>query len=264
MLSDGRQSADFIKVLHPTLQKAGFPGVHITCCDATGWKNQSIMTTALKAAGVEDMIGVITSHTYTSKIEGTQPTTRKVWESEYADLGSPWSTEWFTPGTNGTKGDGFTWAGHLHTALTTGNVSAYLWWVATQDKATNNNNNEKLILVYGGNYTVAKRFWAFAQYSRTVRPGAVRIGVSDASNLQTTAFVNVDGTVAVTVINSGAAAAPVSISGIKAVSARGWITDTANDMAPVNVTVGTDGSLGGFSVPALGMGSLVISKGSDK
>lgn len=261
MLSDGQQSADFIKVLHPTLQKAGLPGVHITCCDATGWKNQSIMTTALKAAGVEDMLGVITSHTYTSKIDGTQPTTRKVWETEYADLGSPWSTAWLTPGTNGTKGDGYTWAGNVHTALTTGNVSAYLWWVATQDKATNGNNNEKLILVDGGDYVVAKRFWVFAQYSRAVRPGAVRIAISDTGTLRTTAFLNLDGTIAVVAINSDTSPAAVSIAGAKATSARAWITDPANDMTLVNVTTGSDGSVAGLSVPGLGMGSIVISTG---
>ncbi len=183
-------------------------------------------------------------------------------ETEYADLGGRWSTEWFTPGTNGTKGDGFTWAGHIHTALTTGNVSAYLWWVATQDKATNGNNNEKLILVDGGDYVVAKRFWAFAQYSRTVRPGAVRIGVSDAGNLRTTAFLNRDGSIAVNVINSDSSTAPVTISGIKVTNAKAWITDVSNDMTLVNVTVGTDGTLEGFSVPGRGMGSVVISAAS--
>ncbi|KAH8883680.1 glycoside hydrolase [Thozetella sp. PMI_491] len=261
MLSNGRQSADFIKILHPTLQKAGLSSVRIACCDATGWKNQSIMTTALKEAGVEDLLGIVTSHAYTSGIDGPQPTTLKVWQTEYADLGSAWSTGWFTPGTNGTKGDGYTWAGHLHTALAAGNVSAYLWWVATQDKATNNNNNEKLILVDGGDYFIAKRFWAFAQYSRAVRPGAVRVGISDTGSLRATAFVNTDGTIAVVTINSGTEAAEVSISGVKATSARGWITDGDNDMTAVNVTTRSDGSLGGLWVPGHGVGSLVVSIG---
>lgn len=121
MQSTGQQSADFIKVLYPTLQKAGLSNVSITCCEATGWQAQSTMTTALKNAGVESMVGVITAHTYTSGISGTQPTSRKVWETECSDLSGGWSTAWYT---NGAAGDGFTWANNIYTGLTTGNVSA--------------------------------------------------------------------------------------------------------------------------------------------
>lgn len=41
MRSDGRQAADFIKVLRPTLDKAGYTNVKITCCDAGGWSHQN-------------------------------------------------------------------------------------------------------------------------------------------------------------------------------------------------------------------------------
>lgn len=121
MQSNGQQSAEFIKVLHPTLEKAGFSNVSITCCEATGWSAQSQMTTALKSAGVEDMVGVITGHTYTSGINGPQPTRNKVWETECSDLSGGWSTAWYS---NGGAGDGFTWANNIYTGLTTGNVSA--------------------------------------------------------------------------------------------------------------------------------------------
>lgn len=79
------------------------------------------MTLALKEAGVEDLIGVITAHTYTSMINSTLPTTRKVRETETSDLSGKWSTAWYT---NGAAGDGFTWANNICTGLTTGNVSA--------------------------------------------------------------------------------------------------------------------------------------------
>lgn len=279
MQSNGQQSADFIKVLHPTLEKAGFSNVSINCCEATGWNAQSQMTTALKSAGVEDMVGVITGHTYSSGINGPQPTRNKVWETECSDLSGGWSTAWYS---NGGSGDGFTWANNIYTGLTTGNVSACkfsqtptpkprrpginhpitdLWWVGTQDKATNNNNNEKLILVDNGDYTVSKRFWAFAQYSRTVRPKAVRVGVSGGSNLRSTAFLNADGSIAVNIINSGGAAAQLSIAGTKASAAKGWTTDNTNDMTALEVEVGEDGTVSGVSVPARGLVSLVISTG---
>lgn len=103
MLSNGTQSASFIRVLHPTLQKANLSHVHIACCDATGWQVQINMTKDLVAEGVEPLIGVITSHPYTSAIDSTQPTTKKVWETEYSDLLGGWSTDWYT---SGRLGDG--------------------------------------------------------------------------------------------------------------------------------------------------------------
>ncbi|KAH8907287.1 glycoside hydrolase [Coniochaeta sp. PMI_546] len=259
MQSTGQQSADFIKVLYPTLQKAGLSNVSITCCEATGWQAQSTMTTALKNAGVESMIGVITAHTYTSGISGTQPTSRKVWETECSDLSGGWSTAWYT---SGAAGDGFTWANNIYTGLTTGNVSAYLWWVATQDKATNNNNNEKLILVDNNNYTVSKRFWAFAQYSRTIRPKAIRVGISGGSNLKSTAFLNADGSIAVNVINSGTGAVTLSVAGTNATAAKGWKTDSSNDMTEISAAIGTDGTVSGVTVPGRGLTSVVISTAS--
>jgi len=255
MVSNGLQSADFIKILHPTLQRANLSDVQITCCDATGWSAQTTMTNDLKAAGVEPLIGVMTSHPYSSAITRPLPTSQKVWETEYSDLAGKWSTAWYT---TGASGDGYTWANHIYTGLTTGNVSAYLWWVATQDRETNGNNNEKLILVDGGNYFVSKRFWAFAQYSRTVRPGAVRVGVLGGTSLRSTAFINADGSAVVNVINTGSSAAALSIAGLKATAARAWITDESNDMTAAVPVVGSDGSVGGVTVPGRGLVSLVI------
>ncbi len=282
MEMDGTQAADFVKVLHPTLQANGLGGrVHIACCDATGWATQRNMTRDLAAAGAAPLVGVVTSHIYTSKIDRPLATDSKVWQTETADLGGHWSTAWFSAAAaaaNNTKlaaGDGLTWARNIHTGLTAGNVSAYLWWVATQDAETNGNNNEKLVLVdsAAGNYTVAKRLWAFAHYSRAARPGAVRLGVGMAavggaplsSGVYATAFRNVDGAVAVVVVNEGAeeVRAVVDVAGTasaKRFAAQAWVTDEARDMASVDgsLAVATDGTVGGVVVPAHGMASVVI------
>lgn len=259
MLMDGSQAADFIKILHPTLEKNNLSDVQIACCDATGWKAQQQITRDMVAAGAEPLLGVVTGHTYSSGISGTQPTSLRVWETECSDLKGHWSTAWDS---DGGAGDGLTWAMNIYTGLTTGNVSAYLWWVGTQDPAmNNNNNNEKLVLVDKDTYTVSKRFWAFAQYSRTVRPGAWRLDMlNDASNLKTTAFQNKDLTMAVNIINTGASATPVVISNtlIPARSAQAWVTDNTRDMDAVEVTVNSDGTVGGLSVPARSMVSLII------
>jgi O-glycosyl hydrolase len=248
------QAADFVKVLHPTLAASNMSHVAIACCEATGWAAQSQYTQQLRSAGVEAMVGVVTAHTYTSGISGTQPTSRTVWETECSDLSGGWSTAWYG---SGGSGDGYVWANNIYTGLTAGNVSAYLWWVGTQAGATNNNNNEKLILVNGQDYQVSKRLWAYAQYSRTARPGAVRVGASGGSGLRTTAFVNVDGKVAVNVINTGTGAASVSISGVNGTSVQAWLTDNTHDMNLTAASIAS-GTVSG-SVPGRGMVSFVVS-----
>lgn len=124
MQVNANQAADFIKILHPTLESNNLSHVAISCCEATGWNTQSQYTQQLKSAGVENLLGIITGHTYTSGIGGPQPTTRKVWETECSDLSGGWSTSWYS---YGGAGDGYTWANNIYTGLTTGNVSAYLW-----------------------------------------------------------------------------------------------------------------------------------------
>ena len=130
--------------------------------------------------------------------------------------------------------------------------------MGTQDRATNNNNNEKLILVEKDSYQVSKRLWAFAQYSRTVRPGAVRVDATGGSGLRTTAFVNADGKVAVNVINTGGAAASVSIAGTNGASVQAWVTDNTHDMDLTDASVADDGTITG-SVPSRAVVSFVIS-----
>jgi O-glycosyl hydrolase len=242
MQSSGTQAAEFIKVLRPTLDRNNMTDVGINCCEATGWSVASQHASQIASAGAESMVYAITSHEYTSRISGTMRTTRRVWQTEYSDLNSGWSTAWYS---NGGTGDGFTWANTVFNGVVNSNLSAYIFWEGVQDRATNNNNNEKLILVDGQSYTVSKRLWAFAQF-RIVRPGAVRIGASGGSNLKSSAFLNADGSLAVVIINSGTGTQSVSLgltgSMLTSPTVKAWYTDNTHDMSEVAVTVAADGT----------------------
>lgn len=125
MLSSGTQAASFITVLAPTIKAAGL-NVQITCCDSEGWSDQVTATAQLIAAGVESDLGVITSHSYTSNPSSPIATTRKVWQTENADLNDAFYPDnWYL---NGGQNEGMTWATKIWTSLTTANVSAYLYW----------------------------------------------------------------------------------------------------------------------------------------
>jgi hypothetical protein len=133
MLVNPAQAVDFFKILRPTLNKAGHEDVSIACCETTGFQPQVPYTQQLNS--VASPIDVITYHTYSSGISGPQPTKLKAWQTEASDLSGRWSTAWYQ---SGGAGDGYTWANNIWTGLVTGNLSAYLFWEGTQDRATNN------------------------------------------------------------------------------------------------------------------------------
>ncbi|CAK7234433.1 hypothetical protein SEUCBS140593_008940 [Sporothrix eucalyptigena] len=286
----GAMAADFIKILKPALEEKGFGDqVKIACCDATGWGTQRNMSRDILAdKDAAPLVDVFTTHLYTSKIDSPLPSAgQHAWMSEYADLGGNWSTNWFSANAsahNDTKamaGDGLTWARNIHTGLTTGNLSAFLWWVATQDTATNGNNNEKLVLVDDANntYTVAKRLWAFAQFSRAARPGAVRVGVdvapltsackpakpddtaaATASPLRTIGFLNANGDVSTVIINDSAEDVAVDVdTGAKnAVNAEVWVTDASRDLERLPSIITLEGRVDVQKVPAHGVLSVIV------
>jgi len=153
-----------------------------------------------------------------------------------------------------------TWANNIYSAITSGNVSAYLYWIGAQDRSSN--TNSKMIRVVGGKIEPSKRLWAMANWSRFVRPGAVRVGASG-SGVRTSAFRNVDGSVAVQVINSGgerAVTVSVSGGGFVAGNVTAWVTDNTRDCSVIQATVDEKGKVSG-SVPARSMVTFVLRQG---
>ncbi|KAJ7364633.1 glycoside hydrolase [Mycena albidolilacea] len=252
MNSNGQQAADFIKVLSPTLAAAGLK-TKITCCDSEGWNNQITMTNAINSAGALNLLGVVTSHAYSSAVSGTINTPTNVWETEYADLSDPvLPNNWFS---NGGAGEGFTWANRIFDGIVNSRLSAYLYWIGAEPGTT----NSALILTSGTTVTPSKRLWAFAQWSRYVRPGAVRLGTSGSgTNLKFSAFKNPDGSVSVQVLNNGGAAAAIKVatSGFTATSVQAVVSAQGTDLAGLPATL--SGGIASASVPAHGMVTFIL------
>ncbi|KAI0892748.1 glycoside hydrolase family 30 protein [Annulohypoxylon nitens] len=253
MRFSGSQAADFIKVLHPTLEKANLSTVGINCCDTEGWGSQASMLGQLTS--VDSLISTITAHSYTSSPGSPMNTRHRVWQTEAADLNGQWQGGWYS---SGGAGDGMTWANSIYTAIANANASGYLYWIGAQTGVT----NSKLIRIDGDNVSPSKRLWAFGQWSRFVRPGAVRVGVQGASSgLRTAAFQNVDGSVAVQFINSGGSAANVQVKagggdGFNPSAATAFITDNSHDISDFNVSL-SDGTAV-VSVPGRAMMTVVL------
>ncbi|KAK7017656.1 glycoside hydrolase [Favolaschia claudopus] len=252
MNSNGQQAADFIKVLSPTLAAAGL-STKITCCDSEGWSNQVTMTNAISAAGALNLVGVITSHAYSSPVSGTINTPTNVWQTEYADLsGALQPNNWYS---NGGAGEGFTWANHIYDGIVNSRLSAYLHWIGAEPGTT----NSALILTSGTTVTASKRLWAFAQWSRYVRPGAVRLGTSGSgSNLKFSAFKNPDGTISVQVLNNGGSAAAINVaaSGFTISTVQAFVSAQGTDLSGLTATLSN--GVASASVPAHGMATFML------
>ncbi|GAW22300.1 hypothetical protein ANO14919_118360 [Xylariales sp. No.14919] len=249
MNSNGAQAADFINVLYATLQAANLSSqVGIGCCESEGWGNQVNMVNAIKSAGAESKLAMVTTHTYTGGSNSPMNTKVPVWLSEQCDLNGGWTTAWYS---YGGAGEGYTWANNIYNAVTGTQVSGYLYWEGVQWPSPN--TNEKMVKVDQQspyNIEVSKRLWAFANWSRFVRPGAVRVATSGGSGVKSAAFKNVDGSIAIVVISTGGSASNVSVkvSGADTgtiTQATAWVTDASHDCAQTTVSLATDGTLSG-------------------
>jgi glucosylceramidase len=226
MIASGTQAADFIKILDNTLRAKGL-SLNIVCCDAEGWQHGNAMLTDIsRDATAFGALDVASSHGYTSP--PTQPftqTAKPVWETEWADF-NPYNPAW----DDGSAAAGYTWAQRIMTALTAANASAFLhWWGASASTA-----NSGLIQLVGNTVNISARLWAFAGYSRYIRPGATRIAASTPDgNLKTAAFRNTNGSLAIVVLNASTSATTMSFTlpntGVSSGTATPHLTNAANN-----------------------------------
>jgi O-glycosyl hydrolase len=208
-----------------------------TCRDGNGydyghwlWKDQT-------AWNAFDIFGV---HEYDSQIAYAWPAdvnggvrNKEVWQTEMSGV-----RYWPEEGPSTHIQNGVAVAGWIHSALTVGEASAWLYWWY---EAYYQNDNEGLALIQGSS-TIAKRYFTMGNYSKFVRPGYVAVEVVGNSNANVliSAYKGTDGTVVVVAINKGTAAVtvPIAITG-----------GTAPTMMTPNVTSSTDNLVAKTAVP---------------
>ncbi|RYP10563.1 hypothetical protein DL765_008067 [Monosporascus sp. GIB2] len=249
MQSGANEAASFIPILYNTLEKQGFGNVSIACCDAMGWNTQRTMTQGLISQGVEKYLGYITSHMYTGDPNSPINTRLKTWQTEGADLNSRWCATWYS---NGGLCEGMTWANKIHTGLASANLSAYIYWQGVE--VNQFQASSYLVASDGKVVTPSGRLWAFAMWSRFVRPGAYRVATSGSvSSTGVTAFRNTDGSAVVVFLNNGGGqqSVRVSFNGFAPAVAEAYVTDNSRSM--VSTSAALSGGAVTVSVPARGM-----------
>jgi len=224
-----------------------------SCSNGGGYDYGHVMAADTTAWGAFDILGV---HEYDSQsavawpsdVNGGKPN-KEVWQTEMS--GVKW---WPQQGPSCDIANGVAVAGWIHSALTVGQASAWLWWWY---QASGTDDNEGLLLKSGSTAsttgcpggTDTKRHYVLGNYSKFVRPGYTRVDMTGTmpSGVQMSAYKGSDGTVVVVAINSSTSTltVPITISGgtTTPASMTPWLTSaTANLASQTAVTVGSGGT----------------------
>jgi O-glycosyl hydrolase len=226
------QTAQVLDVLGPTMASSGL-STQVECCATEGWDFAQQYAAAIEGDSTAlANTPVFTSHGYTQA--PTTPLsgwTKPAWQTEWSTFDG-FSSAW----DDNSDASGLAWAQHIFAGLDQSNLSAFLyWWGSTTPSS--NGDNEGLLEINGSSVIPTGRLWAFGNFSRFVRPGAVRIGATTSDgNLTLDAFKNTSGAVTVVALNTGTSTDPVtfSLSGTgvpNGATVTPWLTNSSNNIA---------------------------------
>ena len=182
---------------------------------------------------------------------------KEVWQTEMSGV-----SHWPEQGPSTDIANGVAVARWIHSALTVGEASAWLYWWY---KAYFNNNNEGLGLMMGADINSApatKRYYTMGNFSRYIRPDvfhAVQVAGPSPANILVSAYLGDGGEVVIVAINETDAAAdvPIAISGGTAPAAMvPYVTSATGNWAEGAPVTVTDGSLPA-ALPAMSVTTFV-------
>jgi O-glycosyl hydrolase len=234
MIMSAAQSANFMAILGGALARSGL-ATRAECCASISWNYAQQYAAAIEAdKQAAAATALFTSHGYFVPLNSPLRGWRKpVWETEWAPFDTgPFDAAW----DDGSMLSGFSWAQNIYTGLTAAKLSGFLYlWGANTSTTTVTGPNTGLVYVHANKVATSGRLWAFAGYSRFIRPGAVRIGaMTSSTNLEVSAFRNTNGSVAVIALNSSrtSQAATFSMHGLDSGQATPYVTDDTHELAP--------------------------------
>jgi glucuronoarabinoxylan endo-1,4-beta-xylanase len=220
-----------MEIVGATLARSGLL-MRAECCASIAWNYAQQFAAAIETdKAANTATALFTAHGYYAALDSPlKGWTKPVWETEWAPFGfQPWDPAW----DDGSPSSGFAWAQNIYTGLTAANLDAFLYlWGANTTGLTGPNTG--LVEVKGNTVTTSGRLWAFAGYSRFIRPGGVCIGTTtSATGLDVTAFRNSNGSIAVIVLNTAhnRQVATFSLRGLSGRQAMPYLTDTSHQLS---------------------------------
>ena len=236
-----KQIHDFVPYLSTALSNNNVASTRIMVAEDENWK-WDLAATAMND-NVSNLVGVLAAHNY-----GSSP-------AAVTQFGTPcpkplWETEHYF-GSDDTIVNGVALAQEIHSFMTVAGANAYhYWWL--QGSGTGS-------LVGNSWTTPAKRIYVMGNYSRFVRPGYYRIGVSNNAFTSISAYKNANsGSFAIVAINYSTATATqiFNLANFTASSVTPWITSSNLSLAGQSA-VGVTNSAFTYALPALSVVTFV-------
>ncbi|HEY3497719.1 MAG TPA: glycoside hydrolase family 30 beta sandwich domain-containing protein, partial [Polyangiaceae bacterium] len=227
-----------------------------TCLEGNGYDYGHWLWKDQEAWGAFDIFGV---QQYHSQIAYAWPSDvnggvrdKEVWQTEMSGI-----RHWPEEGPSIDIENGVAVAGWIHSALTVGEASAWVWFFY---ESYFENDNEGLAVTQE-TATIAKRYYTLGNYSKFVRPGYVAVAVAgnENENVLLSAFKGDDGTLVVVAVNKGDSTAefPITIAGGTApASMTPAVTSASENLVTHGAIPVTDG-LFTASLPAMTVTSFV-------
>ena len=186
------------------------------CADGDGYNYGHWLAKDPDAWSAFDIMGV---HEYESQIAYQWPSDvtsgvrdKEVWQTEMSGV-----LHWPEQGPSKDINNGVAVARWIHSALTVGEASAWLYWWY-KDYYNGDNEGLALLMSDSDSATPAKRYYTMGNFSRFIRPDmfhAVRVAGPAPSKVLVSAYKADDGKLVIVAINETSAAAdvPIAISG---------------------------------------------------
>jgi glucuronoarabinoxylan endo-1,4-beta-xylanase len=226
------QIEQFVPYLYGALAASNVASTKIIAAEDQNWETAYYSPTLSNATTAAE-IGIVACHDYDGSPPDNIPVVlptydnpnASVWETEVSSIGDPY---------DGSITNALYWAERIHLYMTAAQVNAFHYWWLIPD----NPDNEGLT---SSNGIPALRMYALGNFSRFVRPGFYRIGVTNYAATSISAYKNTNsGSFAIVAINSSTN--PVTqifdLANFTATAVTPWITSgtlSLVNQAPVAV-----------------------------
>jgi glucuronoarabinoxylan endo-1,4-beta-xylanase len=227
-----QQIHDFVPYLYNALAASNVSSTKIILPESQNWLDYSNLAATAMSDSTSNDVSIIADHNY----DGNGPAS--LIKNSYGK--TLWETEVGTYDTfDGSINNGIYWGERIYLFMTQAQVNAWhFWWLIPYGT-----DNEGLTDQSGN---PAKRMYVLGNYSRFVRPGFVRIGVSNNAPTFVSAYKDPNtGKFAIVAVNpnSGDYVQTFNLSGFSAGTVTPWITSGTLSLASQSAMTVTNSAL---------------------
>ena len=230
-----QQIHDFVPYLYNALVSNGVSSTKILLPECESW-NFALASTTMNDTNTAAMVGVLGCHAYSGAAAAVNSYGKALWETEDSNLS----------GSDTSIANAVGWAKKIHDFMTVAEVNAWhFWW----------------LIPYQGNGGLCDtnsvptlRMYTIGQFSRFVRPGYCRMGVTNSGSLYVSAYKDTNSPAfAIVAINDNASSSELrtfNLASFAATNLIPWITSGSQTLAQQTPVTVINSSFS-YTIPAM-------------